>query len=54
MTGKMTGMATLGCQHNCIWNELQSRNGGNYDPDLEAQRHRLLTQILLDNDLKTE
>ena len=26
-----------------IWNELQSRNGGHiYDPDCEAERHRLL------------
>ena len=40
-------MTIPGCHLDYIWNELQSRNGGHtYDPDLEAERHRLLTQIL--------
>jgi hypothetical protein len=44
-------MAIPGCQLDYIWNELQYRNGGHScDPDLEAGRHRLLTQILTWND----
>jgi hypothetical protein len=40
-------IAIPGCQLDYIWNELQSRNRGHTcDPDLEAGRHRLLTQIL--------
>lgn len=34
-----TVMAILGCQLHCIWNELQSINGGHIsDPDIEARR----------------
>ena len=41
-----------GCQLDCIWNELQSRNGGHTsDPDLEVGSHRLLTQILTWEDI---
>jgi hypothetical protein len=43
----LTMMAVPGCQLDYIWNELQPRNGGHIcDPDLEAERHRLLTHIL--------
>ena len=52
-------MAILGCQLDCIWDELQSRNGGHtcdpnleagrqlaFDLDVEAGRHRILIQIV--------
>ena len=40
-------MASPGCQLDYIWNELQSRNGGQTcDPYLEAGRLRLPTQVL--------
>lgn len=45
------GMPVLGCQCDCVWNELQSRHGGRTcDPDLEAGRHRLLIWILRQDD----
>jgi hypothetical protein len=38
--------AIPGCHLDYIWNKVQSRNGGHTsDPDLEAERHRLLAQI---------
>ena len=40
-------MVIPGCHLDYIWNELQPRNGGHtHNTDLEAGRHRLLTQIL--------
>ena len=52
-------MTILGCQLDYIWNELQSKNGGNtcdpdlkagkehaFDLDLETGKHTLLIQIL--------
>ena len=42
--------AVPGCQHDHIWNELQSRNGRlTCDPDLEAGRYRA---SVLDSDMK--
>ena len=41
-------MAISGCQLDYIWNELQSRIGRlTYDPNLEAQRYKCLTLILV-------
>ena len=43
-------IAILGCQHDYIWNELQSRNGGHAcDLDLESGGHRLLIWIPASN-----
>jgi hypothetical protein len=40
-------MAISSCQLNCIWYELQSRNGGHTcDLDLEEGKHKLLIQTL--------
>lgn len=42
-----TVMVVLGCQSDCIWNELNSGNGVHTcHPDLEAERHRPVIQIL--------
>jgi hypothetical protein len=40
-------MVSPGCQLEYTWNKLQNRKEGHtYNPDSEAGRHRLLTQIL--------
>lgn len=40
-------MAIPGSQHDYIWNELLSRNGGHpCDPDPKAGRYRHLTEVL--------
>jgi hypothetical protein len=46
-------MATLGCQLDSIWNELQSKNGGHTcDPDLEAGREHVFGPELESERLK--
>ena len=48
-------MATLGCQLDYIWNELQPQIGGlTWNPDLEVGRHNFLTWTPWCGDLEAQ